>query len=102
MDKKLNFHNGKSGSAITVRISPRSKRNEIIGILSDGTIKIRLIAPPEEGKANAALINYLAELFDIPAVNIEIVAGHSSRAKLITITDLDSASIQERITANLK
>jgi uncharacterized protein len=102
MDSKHYFNNGKSGSAITVRISPHSKRNEISGILSDGTIKIRLAAPAEEGKANAALIKYLAQLFKIPVSNIEIVGGRNSRTKLVTITDLDSDSVQERIITESK
>ena len=64
--------------------------------------KIRLVAPPEDGQANAALIKYLAELFEIPAGNIEIITGRSSRTKLIAITDLDSNSVQKRIDANIK
>jgi uncharacterized protein len=102
MNSKYNFHHGKSGSAITVRISPRAKQNEISGILSDGTIKIHLIAPPEDGKANAALIKFLAEIFEIPPANIEIIAGFGSKDKLLSIIDLDAELVQEKIYAKIK
>lgn len=95
------FGNGKSGAAITVRITPRSGRDEITGVLEDGTIKIRLKAPPVEGQANSALINFLSDVLGIAPTKIEIVAGHTSKVKLITILELDSATVQERIMARV-
>ncbi|MBA4313231.1 MAG: hypothetical protein C0417_11440, partial [Chlorobiaceae bacterium] len=56
LTRKFHLHDGDSGSAITVRITPRMPRNEISEIMEDGTIKIRLSAPPLDGKANQVLI----------------------------------------------
>lgn len=97
--RKFHLHNGVSGSAITVRVTPRSSRNEIADILDDGTIKIRLTAPPVDGKANQALINFLSEILGVAPTKIEIVAGEVGRDKLITISGLDSDTIQKKILA---
>ena len=47
--RRFHLHDGKKGSALAVRVTPRASRNEIVEILSDGTVKIRLTSPPVEG-----------------------------------------------------
>jgi uncharacterized protein (TIGR00251 family) len=98
-DKKRQFHlhDGRMGAAITVRVTPRASKNEIFEILDDGTIKIRLTSPPSEGKANQALLDFLSEILGVPKTKMEIVAGETGKDKLVTISDLDSATVQERI-----
>jgi len=85
-----------------VRVVPRSSRNEIAGIMSDGSIKIRLTAPPVEGKANQALVEFLSGVLDVPRSKIDIVAGLNSREKLISILGLDAETVQERILKQLE
>lgn len=80
---------------INVRISPRAKRNEISSIMDDGSVKIRLTAPPVEGKANQALIKYLAEILKISTTDIEIVAGHSGRQKVVLITGFEEENLRK-------
>jgi len=96
------FSNGKAGVAITVRVTPRSKKNEILGVMEDGTIKVRLTAPPLEGRANKVLIQYLSEVLDISTSRIEIVAGETNKDKLISILDMDSEVLQDKILAAVK
>ena len=69
------FHNGRMGSAISVRITPRSNKNEIVSIMEDGVVKIKLTAPPVDGKANDALVKFLAETLNVSKSRVEIVAG---------------------------
>jgi len=69
--------------------------------MRDGTIKIKLTAPPVEGKANQALVEFLSEVLDIPRSKIDIVAGSNSREKLISILDLDAETVQARILKHL-
>ncbi|HEX7433743.1 MAG TPA: DUF167 domain-containing protein [Anaerolineaceae bacterium] len=95
------FSNGKMGSAITVRISPRSSHNGIDEILDDGTIKIKLTVPPADSHANAELIKFLAEVLGISETKIDIIAGQTGQDKLITILDMSTAQVQEKIIANL-
>lgn len=98
-DYKL--HNGRSGSAIAVRITPRSSRNEVAEILNDGTVKIRLTAPPVEGQANQALVKFLGEVLDVAPSNIEIVAGQTGRDKLVTILGMTAEEVHQKIIKHL-
>jgi len=100
-DRRYKMHDGKRGAAIAVRITPRASKNEIAEILNDGTIKIRLTAPPVEGKANAALLSFLAGIFDVNTSRLDIVAGFTGRDKLVTVTDLSPEEVHEKIIANL-
>ncbi len=99
--REFNLHNGTGGSAITVRVTPRSARNEISEILSDGTVKIRLTAAPVDGKANETLIEFLSKTLKIAKSDIEIVAGQTGREKLITVLGLNPEEVQKRILQNL-
>ncbi len=67
-----------------VRLVPRASQNQIVGVEGDA-IKIRLTAPPVEGKANEALCKFLASVVDVPRSSVEIIAGHSSRNKVVCI-----------------
>ena len=95
--KTKGFKAGRFGSALAIRVIPGARQNEISDILDDGTIRIRLTAPPIEGKANAALIDYLSKILDVPKSAIDIVAGHTRRDKLVSILDIDAETIQERL-----
>ncbi len=98
----FHLHNGRMGAAITVRVIPRSSKNEIAEVQADGTIRIRLTAAPVEGQANKALIEFLAGILDVAKSKIEIIAGFSGRDKLVTILDLDSDTVQEKILRQVK
>jgi uncharacterized protein (TIGR00251 family) len=100
--RKYRLHNGKKGAALAIRITPRASHNEIIDVLSDGTVKIRLTAPPVEGKANSALIEFLADLLEVPRSRIEIIAGTTGRDKLVSVLDMDAETVHEIILRNLQ
>ncbi len=72
-------------TTLKVYLQPRSSRNEITGPYRDG-IKIKVTAPPVEGKANEALIKILVKEFKISASSIEILKGRNSREKIIRIS----------------
>lgn len=92
---------GRHGSALAIRVTPRASRNEIVEILPDQTIKVRLTAPPVEGQANEALIEFLAKVLGVAKGRIEIVAGQTGRDKLVTIVDMESSDAQARILKHL-
>jgi uncharacterized protein (TIGR00251 family) len=77
-----------------VRVIPRSGKNEVAGVLADGTVKIRLAAPPVEGKANEALVRFLAETLGVRPNRIEIVGGATGRNKLVVIAGLEAAEAE--------
>jgi uncharacterized protein len=100
-ERSFHLHDGQAGAAITVRITPRSSRNEISEILDDGTVKVRLTEPQNEEKSNRALITFLSEVLEVDPKQLEIVAGLTGNDKLVTITDIDKTAVQERILAHL-
>jgi uncharacterized protein (TIGR00251 family) len=72
---------------VRVKVTPRSPRSEIAGQLSDGTLKVRIAAPPERGKANEELIGLLATHYGVPRDAISIISGHGAPLKLVKIDD---------------
>jgi uncharacterized protein len=70
---------------IRVKVIPGAPKTEIKDMMADGTIKIALRAAPEKGKANAALIKFLAEEFGVPKNSVTIISGAASRIKLVKI-----------------
>ena len=95
--RQFHLHDGQKGAALAIRITPRARKNEIVDVLNDGTVKIRLTAPPVEGKANQALVEFLSEVLGVPASKIEIVAGTTGRDKLVSIVGMDPATVHELI-----
>lgn len=69
---------------LTVKVQPKASKDEISGI-QDGALKIRITAPPVDGKANKHLIGYLAKLFKVPKSAIELLAGETGRNKRLLI-----------------
>ena len=95
------LHNGQMGAAITVRVVPRASKNEIVEIGENGTIKIRLTAPPVEGQANNALIEFLADVLDVAKSKVEIIGGLTGRDKLVSILGVDAETVHKKIVASL-
>ncbi|MDR3575131.1 MAG: DUF167 domain-containing protein [Anaerolineaceae bacterium] len=100
-DRKFILHNGQSGAAITVRVTPKASQNEISEIMNDGTVKVRLTSPLDDVKTNQALVAFLAEVLEIAPSQLDIVAGHADKDKLITVLNLDTNIVQERILKHL-
>lgn len=80
------------GVTFPVRVLPRSSRNEISGE-QDGALKVKLTAPPVEGAANKALIEFLSGKLDVAKSRIEILSGQTGRSKVVKISGLRSAHI---------
>ena len=70
---------------LRVKVTARSARSEIVGELLDGTLKVKIAAPPERGKANQALIALLAAHYGVPRTSVTIVSGHTASLKLVKI-----------------
>ena len=79
---------------IRIRVVPRSSRNQIIG-LEDGVYKIKLTAPPVDGKANKALVEFLAKRLGLARGSVEILSGERSRQKLVRIHNLSLKEVSK-------
>lgn len=83
---------GKGGVRFSVQVQPRASRTEIAGAYGSA-LKVRLHAPPMDGAANDALIEFLAGELRIPRRAVRIVTGHSSRTKTVEIDGVSPDSI---------
>jgi uncharacterized protein (TIGR00251 family) len=95
--RDFKIQGAQTGAAISVKVSTNAKRDEVAGLMSDGTIKIQLRAKPVEGEANAALVALLAERLDVPRSQIEIIAGHTNTRKLVSILGISPAEVEYRL-----
>jgi uncharacterized protein (TIGR00251 family) len=89
------FFEEKDGCIIlNVKVIPRASKDSIQGILGDA-LKVRIQAPPVEGKANAHLVRFLSKHWGIPRASIEIISGGTGRNKRLRITDPTDALRKE-------
>lgn len=70
---------------LRVKVIPKSSRSEIAGVMDDGTLKVKVAAPPEKGKANAELCAVLARHYGVPRSAVTIVSGETATRKLVRI-----------------
>ena len=85
-----------AGVSFTIRVQPRAKKNAIVGELGDA-LKIALTAPPVEGRANEACIEFLANLLEVARSSVSIASGESSRRKVIRVAGLSARELRKRL-----
>jgi uncharacterized protein len=76
------------GVTLAVRAQPGAKKTAIIGVYGEGAtaqLKIAVQAPPVEGRANSALVEFLADKFDVAKSHVELISGELSRSKVFLI-----------------
>jgi uncharacterized protein (TIGR00251 family) len=91
----------KSGVYVKLRVSPGAKCTAIKGLYGEGAIKLSVAAPPVEGKANAEVERYLAQLFELSRSEVTVVKGASSRDKLVFVSGLGPDEIRTRLSTLL-
>jgi len=80
------------GCTLTVRVHPGARKNNVTGVHADA-VKIALTAPPIDGKANEALIAFLADTLRLPRARVALVSGLTSRAKMVRITGKSATEV---------
>lgn len=81
---------------IEVYVQPRAAKTELAG-MHDGRIKIRLAAPPVDGAANAELTAFIAQRLGIAKSKVRVVAGATSRRKVVEVDDASGRALAERL-----
>ncbi len=81
---------------IKVRVQPKSSRNQVDGF-QDGALRVRVTAAPTEGQANAAVIAILAKTLGVSKSRLEIIRGHTSRDKVISVDALTEQEVRRKI-----
>jgi len=87
---------------LAVRVHPGARRAGLAGWMDDGTLKVAVTAPPEGGRANAAVVELLAGALGVPRRQVTVARGASARGKTIAIDGLDEAEVRRRLDAALK
>ncbi len=88
------------GATFAIRVQPRASRNAIQGEMGDA-LKIALTTPPVEGRANAAVIEFLAKILDVPRSSVTIASGETNRNKVIRVHGLSAAQVAERLQPHM-
>lgn len=68
-----------------VRARPHAPQSKFIDVLDDGSVKIDIAAPAEDGKGNVALCKFIGKLFNVPVLNVKILSGKTARLKLVRV-----------------
>jgi uncharacterized protein (TIGR00251 family) len=89
------------GLKFAVKVHPRARRNAITGTTGDA-LKLALTAPPVDGKANHAVVDFFADFFQIPRASITIASGETSRNKVVRITGITAEQAQRLLAATAK
>jgi uncharacterized protein len=84
-----------AGATFTVKIHPRARKDAITGELGDA-LKLSLTAPPVEGRANEACIEFLANLLKVPRSSVTIASGLTSRRKVIRVSGISAEEVHNR------
>jgi uncharacterized protein len=84
---------------ISVRVHPGAKREALRGRLADGALRVDVSAPPEGGRANAAVCALIADVLGVRASDVRVVHGAGARRKLIEVVTLESDEVERRLAA---
>lgn len=84
------------GAVIKVKVQPRASKSRIAGVLGNA-LKITLTAPPVDGAANAACIEFFSTLLGLPKSRVEIISGLTGRTKLVKLYGINSAEVKDKI-----
>jgi len=87
-----------AGAVFRVRVVPRASRSGIAGV-QDDALKLRIMAPPVEGKANDECIRLLAELLGVKRGQVTIIAGHTSRTKTVAVEGVKADQVASLLAA---
>lgn len=80
----VNITKFNKGIRFSLKVIPKSSKNEV-SVMEDGTVRIKINAPPVDGKANQACIKYFSDFFEVPRGSIRIIAGEKSRVKVVEV-----------------
>lgn len=83
---------------LQVRVQPGAARSQVVGFEGD-VLRVRIAAPPSEGRANAALCAYLAEVLGVRQSRVSLLRGERGRVKLVAVEGLDDAELRRLLPA---
>lgn len=91
----------KNGTLLDLRVSPGAKRTALEGPYGDHALKLRIAAPPANGRANAEIERFLANLLSLPRSRVSVTRGAASRDKTVLLRDADPHHVQKTLSTHL-
>jgi uncharacterized protein (TIGR00251 family) len=92
----ISFKESAQGVTFAIKVHPRARKDAITGEIGDA-LKLALTAPPVDGKANAACVEFFAKLLKVPRSSVTIASGETSRNKVIRVVGLSAEEIRKRL-----
>jgi len=89
------------GVTFNVKVHPRARKNAVTGVVGDA-LKLAVTAPPLEGRANQAVVEFFADLFEIPRASVTIASGVRGQMKVVRVTGVSKQAIEQKLAQNLK
>lgn len=95
--KEMNITSGRMGAALNVHVKPSASKDRIARINADGSLALELACETDAAQVNDRTIQFFAKLLDVPVNNIEIVAGERGVKKIVSILDVSSEYVNQKI-----
>ena len=92
----ISIHDMPSGTTFAVKVHPRASKNAITGKVGDA-LKVSLTAPPVDGRANQACIEFFANFLKVPRSSVTIASGQTSRTKVVRVAGLSAEELRKRL-----
>jgi hypothetical protein len=86
-------------SRLSVKVVPGASQNKVMGLLGE-TLKVRVKAPPENGKANTAVLKLVADFLGVPVKRLCICTGHTSPSKVVEIQGMSNQELAGRVSSH--
>jgi uncharacterized protein len=84
------------GATFSIRVQPRAARTAITGTMGEA-LKVSLSAPPLDGRANAAVVDFFSDILSVPRASVQVVSGERSRNKIVRIAGCSGAEVQRKL-----
>ena len=97
---ELQVRDAPNGCTLPVRVHPGAKRDAVTGT-HDGALKVSLTLPPTDGRANAALLAFVAERLDVPRAQVTMLTGASSRMKTLRVVGLTADEVAAKLLSDI-
>ncbi|HSL01176.1 MAG TPA: DUF167 domain-containing protein [Rubrobacteraceae bacterium] len=91
----------RNGTLLDLRVSPGAKRTSLEGPYGERALKLRISAPPVNGRANADVERFLADLLSLPRSSVSVTRGTASRDKTVLLRDVDPRQVREALSTYL-
>ncbi len=95
------LRSAKNGTVLNLRVAPGAKRTSVEGPYGERALKLKVSAQPVDGKANAEIERFLADLLSLPRSGVCVTRGHTSRDKTVLLRGVDPRRVEEALSDHL-